>query len=541
MSAMKGIVAAPQPIACEAGRWALERGGNAIDAAVATAFAQAVVDPFNCSPGGFGTMHVFIADTGEDVVLDFHGRVGSGAHPSVFEKDVISQIEGHAERYDVRDHANQVGYRAITVPGMVKGLGLAVERHGRLAWREALQPAIRLARNGFEVYGELYRSWNEPTEPGHLDTLTRAQATKACEAIFTRDGRLYGPGEVLVQADLARTLEVLAAEGPDTFYHGSLARRIAEDLHRHGAFVTAEDLAAYAAEVRAPVIGPYRGWRVSSSPPPGSGVQILQILNILEGYELDAMDPASADYVYLWIQAQRYSFADRTRHLGDPAFVEVPVDLLTSKAYATELRRRIDAGESVEVPKVAAPRPEHTTQVTTLDGAGNAVSLTHTLGTSAGVVTPGLGFMYNNAMYQFNPLPGSPNSIEPGKRRITGISPSFVFKDGRLRLALGGPGGTRILTGIAAVIVNVIDHAMTAVEAVSAARVYCDGPVARIEGRLFHGVEAALRARGERIRCSEFSYDPFFSPVSAIVIDAERNRATAASDPRAGGGVVVVR
>jgi len=411
----------------------------------------------------------------------------------------------------------------------------------RMVWREALQPAIGLARNGVEVYGELYRSWNEPTEPGHLDTLTRAQATKACEAIFTRDGRLHRPGEVLVQADLARTLEVLAAEGPDTFYHGSLARRIAEDLHRHGAFVTAEDLAAYEAEVRAPVTGPYRGWRVSSSPPPGSGVQILQILNILEGYELGAMDPASADYVYLWIQAQRYSFADRTRHLGDPAFVEVPVDLLTSKAYAAELRRRIDAGESVEVPKVAAARPEHTTQVTTLDGAGNAVSLTHTLGTSAGVVTPGLGFMYNNAMYQFNPLPGSPNSIEPGKRRITGISPSFVFKDGRLRLALGGPGGTRILTGIAAVIVNVIDHAMTVVEAVSAPRVYCDGPVARIEGRLFHGVERALRARGERIRCSEFSYDPFFSPVSAILIDAERDRATAASDPRAGGGVVVVR
>jgi gamma-glutamyltranspeptidase/glutathione hydrolase len=538
---MRGIVVAPQPIACEAGRAAFAQGGNAIDAAVATAFAQMVVDPFNCSPGGFGTIHVFIAETRLDVILDFHGRVGSRAHPAVFEKDVLGQIEGHAERYAVRDHANQVGYRAITVPGTVSGLGLAVERYGRLPWRELLQPAIRLARDGFEVNGELYRSWMEPTEPGHLDTLTRARSTEACAAIFTRDGSLPRPGEPLVQPDLARTFEVMAAEGPEVFYRGPLANRIAEDLRAHGAFVTAEDLAAYETEVRAPVAGLYRGCVVSSAPPPCSGPQILQILNILEGYDVGAMDPASPEYVQLWIQAQRYSFADRTRYLGDPDFVKVPVDLLTSKEYATVLRRRIDAGEPIAVPKVAARDAEHTTQVTTLDAAGNAVSLTHTLGTSAGVVTPGLGFMYNNAMYQFNPLPGSPNSIEPGKRRITGISPTFVFRDDRLRLALGAPGGTRILTAIAATIVNVIDHGMTAVEAVSAPRIYCDGPAARLEGRLFHAVAKALEARGERVWCSEFSYDPFFSPVQAIVIDADSDRATGASDPRAGGGMIVVR
>jgi gamma-glutamyltranspeptidase/glutathione hydrolase len=188
----------------------------------------------------------------------------------------------------------------------------------------------------------------------------------------------------------------------------------------------------------------------------------------------------------------------------------------------------------------AGDRDSHTTHVTTLDGAGNAVSLTHTLGTSAGVVTPGLGFMYNNAMYQFHPLPGMPNSIQPGKRRITGLAPSLVFEDGRLRLALGAPGGTRILTAVAMTIVNVIDHAMSAVEAVSAPRVYCDGAVARLESRLFHAVAAALAARGERPRASEFGYDPFFSPVQAIAIDPRTGRATGASDPRAGGGCVVV-
>jgi gamma-glutamyltranspeptidase/glutathione hydrolase len=539
---VRGIVAAPQPIACEAGRRALERGGNAVDAAVATAMAQMVVDPFNCGLGGFGTMHVFMAETGEDAVLDFHGRVGSRAHPEVFAPDVLGQIEGHAERYAVRGHLNQIGYRAITVPGVVRGLGLAVKRHARLGWAELLGPAVALARDGFAVYGELYRSWMEPTEPGHLDTLERARATDACAAIYTRDGRLYRPGEVLRQPDLARTLEALAAEGPESFYRGPLARRIADDLDRHGAFVTAEDLHDYEVEVRAPVVGPYRGHVVSSSPPPGSGVQVLEILNILEGYDLAALGPASSEYVLLWIQAQRFSFADRTRHLGDPAFVDVPVERLTSKAYAAELRRRIDAGETATVPRVAAAgeRAGHTTHVTTLDGAGNAVSLTHTLGTSAGVVTPGLGFMYNNAMYQFHPLPGLPNSIQPGKRRITGLAPSFVFKGGRLRLALGAPGGTRILTAVAMTIVNVIDHAMSAVEAVSAPRIYCDGAVARLESRLFHGVAATLTARGERLQCSEFGYDPFFSPVQAIAVDVDTGRVTGASDPRAGGGCVVV-
>jgi gamma-glutamyltranspeptidase/glutathione hydrolase len=538
---MRGIVVAPQPIACEAGRQALERGGNAIDAAVATAMAQMVVDPFNCGLGGFGSMHVFVAETGEDAVLDFYGRVGSRAHPEVFAPDVLGQIEGHAERYAVRGHANQVGYRAITVPGVVRGLGLAVKRYGRLPWAELLGPAIALARDGFAVDGELYRSWTEPTEPGHLDTLQRARTTDACAAIYTRDGRLHRPGEALRQPDLARTLETLAAEGSESFYRGPLARRIADDLDRHGAFVTVGDLHDYEVEVRAPVVGPYRGHQVSSSPPPGSGVQVLEILNILEGYDLAALGPASAEYVYLWIQAQRFSFADRTRYLGDPAFVDVPVERLISKAHAAEIRRRIDAGETAAVPRVAAgDRDSHTTHVTTLDGAGNAVSLTHTLGTSAGVVTPGLGFMYNNAMYQFHPLPGMPNSIQPGKRRITGLAPSLVFKDGRLRLALGAPGGTRILTAVAMTIVNVIDHAMSAVEAVSAPRVYCDGAVARLESRLFHGVAEALAARGERPKCSEFGHDPFFSPVQAIAVDPRTGRATGASDPRAGGGCVVV-
>jgi gamma-glutamyltranspeptidase/glutathione hydrolase len=535
---MRGVVVAPQPIACEAGRRALERGGNAVDAAVATAFAQAVVDPFNGGPGGFGSM--YIRQGGEDVIIDFHARVGGKAHPGVFADDVLGQIGGHAERYAVRDHANQVGYRAIGVPGMVKGLGLAVARHGRLGWADLLEPAIRLARDGFTVYGELHRSWTEPTEPGHLDTLARARATGACAAIFTRDGRLFLPGEVLVQTDLARTLETLAAEGPESFYQGALARRIAEDLAAHGAFVTAGDLARYEAEVQAPVEGTYRGHRVRSSPPPCSGVQILEILNILEGWDLGAMDPASAAYVDRWIQAQRQSFADRARHLGDPEFTEVPVGRLIAKDHAAEVRRRIEAGAVPLTPAASGGGPEHTTQVTALDGEGTAVSLTHTLGTSAGVVTPGLGFMYNNAMYQFNPRPGSPNSIEPGKRRLTGISPTVVDRDGRLRMVLGAPGGTRILTAIAATIVNLVDHGMTAVEAVSAPRIYCDGAVARLEPRLYHQVREALEVRGERLLCSDFSWDPFFSPVQAIVVDPDTGRVTAASDPRAGGGIAVV-
>lgn len=533
----KGMVVAPQPIAVEAGVEILRQGGNAVDAAIATAFAQGIVDPHMCGIGGFGSMLVYTSADQRSTMVDFHGRAGTRATPDMFAGAIEGKVLGHAERYMVRGYVNQLGYRSVVTPGTVAGLHEAWRRFARLSWADLVQPAIRLAREGFDLPGEVARHWTERPEPGHADGLARLGATAESARIFLKDGDLLRAGDRLVQPDYARTLELLADGEAEVFYRGEIAERIAEDFAQHGGLLTRDDLAGYRVDVYEPVSGTYRGYDIVSSPPPGSGVQVLEILNILEGFDSAGMQHDEAPYVELLARAMKLSFVDRARYLGDPKFVDVPVERLLSKDHAADLRRRVERGEQTDEP-VPAGQPESgdTTHVTAVDAERNCVSLTHTLGSASGVVTPGLGFTFNNCMYQFDPVPERPNSIAPGKARITGLSPSIVFRGSQPFLVVGAPGGTRILGAVVHTILNVLDHAMTAVEAVSAPRWHWEATTIDIEPRLYHHVRAELEAKGLALRCSPFSYDGAFARAHAIVIEPGTGRLVGGADPRGGGG-----
>jgi len=534
----KGMIVATQPMAVEAGVQMLRKGGNAIDAAIATAWAQGIVDPFVAGPGGFGCLLVYSSKERKATMIDFHGRCGSKATPDLFQKAYEGRIYGHADRVKVKGDINQVGYLAVVTPGTVAGLYTAWKRFGSLPWGDLFEPAIRLGYDGFSISGNLAKDWTAKTESsdGVVPFFRKVQTTGASAKIFLNKGKPWKPGERLVQKDHARTLERIAAGGMDTFYRGELAQEIVEDFRKRGGLLTQEDFENYKVDVYEPVRGTYRGYEIVSSPLPGSGPQVIQILNIMEGYDISAMEHNKAPYVELLARAQRLSFIDRVRYHGDPKFSEDKTRLLISKDYAAELRKYLDRGTFPEDIHSPSEVPG-TTHMSVVDEDGNCVAFTQTLGSASGVVTEGLGFTYNNCMFQFNPMPGKPNSIEPGKARITGISPTILFRKGRPFLVLGASGGTRILASTQHMINNVIDHGMTVVEAVSAPRWHWEDRVIEMEPRIYHHVRAALEAKGLSLKCTKFSYDPAFSVQNSILIDPRSGRLHGGGDPRGGCGV----
>src|SRR5438270_1782396 len=532
---MAAMIVCPQPLAAEAGLEVLRRGGNAVDAAVTTAFCQGVVDPQMCGIGGSGLMLVHRAERRVTETIEFHARAGLQVRRDQWEAVFVKES---ADRYNfvVEGGVNDAGYESGAVPGTVAGLALALERHGTITWAEALSPAIGLAAGGFPVSASLRASWLGELSPDQLPMGERIQVTAAAKAVYTNRGRLKELGEPLVQADYARTLETLAAQGPETFYRGELAARIAADFQANAGFISAEDLAGYRAEVTAPLESSYRGLRVLAPPPPAGGLPLLQMLNFLEGYDLAALEWPSLEAARLRVEAMGWAFADRERHLADPLFAEVPVGRLLDKGYAADARRRLASGERfAPTPLVEGPT---TTHLCCVDGEGNAVSLTHTLGTSSGVVTEGLGFSYNNYLNCFDPRPGRVNSLAPGKTRITMMVPTIAFEGRRLRLVAGAPGGTKIVTAVLQAIVNLVDHRMTPVEAVSAPRVDYQADTVVAEGRIPASVVGGLRDAGYRVDRRPLNYDWYFASCQLIAVDAE-GRTSGASDPRRDGGTAL--
>jgi gamma-glutamyltranspeptidase/glutathione hydrolase len=533
----RGIVVAPQPIATEVGAEILRAGGNALDAAIASALAQGIVDPFNCGIGGFGTMLVHHAPSGKTSAISYHGRAGSLARPDVFADKVVGQIHGHAERYEVQGAINQIGYQSVVVPGVPAGFEMAHRAFGKLPWAQLFEPAIQLARDGIPLPGEVYYQWVDLTEPGHKSGFDRMHATRACADVFAPGGEMLKPGELLRQPDYAASLERLAKHGAQDFYRGELGRAIASDFASNGGLFTAEDLAAYEAKTEAPTRGGYRGLNVTSTPLPASGVQIVELLHILEEFDLASLlQEDEAAYVHLVGRAMLATFADRARFMGDPAFVQAPVERLTSKAYARDLARLVRGDQPITVEGLNYLESQHTTHVCVVDSEGTAASLTHTLGSASGVITPGLGFIYNNCMYQFHPIPGSPNSIAPGKSRLTGAAPTIVFRDGRVWLAVGALGGTRMPTAISNTIIGIVDHGMTPVEAVEAPRFHAEGPWLEMETRLYWRLHKSLKKRGWNLRPSKRAYDRAYALVFAAMIE-EDGSFRGGSDPRGGGAV----
>jgi gamma-glutamyltranspeptidase/glutathione hydrolase len=463
------LVVSQSDIASRVGADVLEQGGNAIDAAVATAFALAVTHPTAGNIGGGGFI-VFKPPKGEPAAYDFRETAPAGAAPAMFLKD---------GQYDVDLHHHS--HLSVGVPGTVAGLHLAWSAHGKLAWRRLVEPAVALARDGFPVSVDLAMSLE-----GQLPRFRRYPASLAQ---FSRDGAPYRPGDVLRQPDLARTLGRIAEHGPEGFYAGETAELIEKEMAANGGLITRSDLRAYRARARVPLRGTYRGYDVITMPPVSSGgTTLLLMLNVLEGYDLAASGFGSARTLHLMAETMRRAYADRARHLGDPDFnPAMPIERLISKAYAAGLRRTIREDRASASSPASFEWPVEsgeTTHLSVVDAERNAVSLTYTLeyGYGSAIVVPGAGFLLNNEMGDFNAGPGlttaegligtDPNLAQPGKRMLSSMTPAILTKDGELFMVTGSPGGRTIVNTVLQTILNVVDHGMNAQEAVDAGRVH---------------------------------------------------------------------
>ena len=469
LRATHGMVVSQEATASKVGAGVLKAGGNAIDAAIATAFALAVVHPAAGNIGGGGFI-VFRPASGDPAAYDFRETAPAAATPAMFLT---------AGRYDSAKHHES--HLSVGVPGTVAGLHLAWKQHGTLPWKRLVQPAIALARDGFPL--------SEALAASLARVLPSMKRYPASIAQFSRNGVPYGPGETFRQPDLARTLARIADKGPAGFYEGETARLIEREMAANGGLITRGDLKAYTPERRVPLRGTYRGYEILSMPPISSGgTALIQMLNVLEGYPLAANGWGSAQNTHLLIEAMRRAYADRARHLGDPAFnPSMPIDRLISKDYAASLRATIQAGRASRSSPASFewPRePGETTHFSVVDAARNAVSLTYTLeaGYGSKIVVPGAGFLLNNEMGDFNAGPGltdatgligtEPNLAAPGKRMLSSMTPTIVTRDGRLFMVTGSPGGRTIIATVLHTILNVIDYGMNAQEAVDAARFY---------------------------------------------------------------------
>lgn len=524
------MIVAPETLAGEAGLEVLERGGNAVDAAVTAAFVQGVVSPLSTGLGGWGLMVVHDAESGVQHCLDFQARAGSRVREDQWASIFLGQTP-EKNLYRVEGAVNDIGYGSIGVPGVVRGLAEALARFGSIGWEQAIAPALALARAGVRASRSLLD--NNVRAP---ETRARLGASTDSARIFLPGGQVPAIGDRLDTSDLAATLGRLATAGPDDFYEGEIARRIADDLTAHGSTIAAEDLRDYRPRLRAPIRSTYRDVEIVTAPPPSGGTALVQMLNFLEGYEPSRWDAGGADAPDRLAAAMAWAFADRDRLLGDPEFVSVPTDRLTSKDYAAEARARFAAGDRF-LP-TSTLEEVGTTHVSVVDGHGNAVALTTTLGAYSGVVSPGLGFMFNNHLALFDPRPGRANSLAPGKTRITMMTPAVVLDGGRVRAVIGARGGTRIVGTVLQVLLHLIDGGAGVLEAVCAPRVDCQGEEVVLEGRIRTGVAAELARRGWRVNHLAESWSMYFAKAQVVQV-APDGTCTGASDPRGDGGLAL--
>jgi len=534
--ARHGIVASTSPIASEVGAEIMRRGGNAIDAAVGVGLALAVVWPFAGNLGGGGFMLVRKSD-GTAEVIDYRERA-----PLAATKDMYLDKSGQV----IKD-SSVVGYRAVGVPGSVAGMALAEERYGKLKWADVIEPAIKLASDGFVV--------NYVTAKGLEHSAKLLSRFPDSDRIFLRNGHYYQENEKLVQPELAATLTRLKENGPREFYEGETALRIVSDMKANGGLVTAEDLKSYEPTVRKPLTGTYRGYEIVTMPPPSSGGALLiQMLNMLEHYDVGTMGHDSSDEIHLLVEVMRRAFADRAAYMGDADFVKVPIAGLTSKKYAAERLKNIDPEKATPSSDIQAGSPigyesAETTHYTVVDSDGNVVSNTYTLnaGFGSGVTAKGTGVLLNDEMDDFTSKPGSPNmfgliqseanAIAPGKRPLSAMTPTIVLKDGKLFFAIGSPGGPTIINTVLQVIVNVIDFKMNLQEAIDSPRFHHQWMPDRIAWEP-DGLNKDTRAVLEKHGYAFSDRPGYLGDAEGIMIEPGTGMRLGASDPRSGGAPV---
>lgn len=501
-SANHGMVATSHTLATEVALKVLEDGGNAVDAAVTAGFALAVTQPRSGNIGGGGFMLVSKGDGSEPEAIDYREKAPSGATETMYQD----------ESGEVVQNRSRFTHLAAGVPGTVAGFAMALERHGTLPLKQALAPAIKLAREGFIVPQRFSEGLEQAKE-----RLQRWPAT--LETFYKEDGSTWQAGERFRQPELADTLQRIADKGVKGFYEGETAQLIVDEMEKHGGLITQQDLEEYQPVVRNPVHGNYRGYDIySMSPPSSGGTHIVQILNILEGYPIQEYGHNSAETIHYMAEAMKLAYADRSEYLGDTDYVDVPLKGLTSKSYAEELRQGIKPDEARPAGEIRYGQPPgyespETTHFSVVDKWGNAVSNTYTINFSygSGITVQGAGFLLNNEMDDFSAKPGVPNAygliggeankVEPGKRMLSSMSPTIVRKDDRNFLVTGSPGGSRIITTTLQVIMNVIDHGMNIQTAVSAPRIHHQWlpDEIRVEQGISPDTVRLLESRGHKV------------------------------------------
>jgi gamma-glutamyltranspeptidase/glutathione hydrolase len=552
--AQRGIVVSAHELASRAGVEMMQAGGNAVDAAVATGFALAVVHPAAGNLGGGGFMLIRMVD-GKTHFIDYREKA-----PAAATRDMYLDAQGN-----VIESASEIGYKSIGVPGSVAGMVYAEQKFGKLTLKQVMAPAIRLARDGYAL------GWGEARDlhDKHLGEFAESRR------VFQREGNYYQPGEIFRQPELARTLERIAAK-PDDFYHGRLAQELAAAMQKGGGLITADDLAHYEVREREPVRGTYRGYEVISAPPPSSGgTVLLESLNILEGYDLGKLGNRSAESIHFTTEAFRRAFFDRAEFLGDPDFAKIPVAQLIDKKYGAAWRDSIDDSHAspskdlkrpaifteLEQYALAHPQPlgfheaPHTTHYSVVDAEGNGVAVTTTINDWFGsrVTADGLGFLMNDEMDDFSAKPGAPNAdgliqgaanaIAPGKRPLSSMTPTIVVHHGKTLLVLGSPGSSKIITTVANVLMGVVDYGMNIQEAVDAPRFHNQWlpDVLNVEQWFSPDTVQALRKMGYNVEFGLHNGEevsPYWSEAECIAIDTRTGERLGASDYRSNGKAV---
>jgi gamma-glutamyltranspeptidase/glutathione hydrolase len=503
----KGMVVTPQPEATETGRDILAAGGNAIDAAIATALVQSVVDPLMCGIAGFGSLAVYRPSTKLHTYYDFHSPTPGGVRPDMWE----SLIEGEARDgygFVLKGNVNDIGYQSICVPASLKAYAEAHRDHGTLPWAELFGPAIAYAEGGWDVRPHVHTFWTEEGMMGRVGNAERISFTPAARALYCRaDGSPKRVGDRVVNPDYGAVLRTIARSGADAFYRGEIADAIDADMRTHGGLLRRSDLEKFQIVRNTPLSRAYRNFRVTSNQAPGGGIMLLEMLGTLDNFDLPVLGHNSVEYIRVVAEAMKAATRDKDLFIGDPAFVDVPTERLISKKHCAEIADGIKRGKKVEVARFNAGLPsKETTQVSICDAEGNCVSMTHSLGMPSGVITKGLGFMYNGCMGVFDPRPGRAGSLAPGKARFSSICPSIVFENDKPVLVIGAPGATQIAMGVLQVTLNVLDFGMTMLEAVSAPRFSATSNMLDLSNRIPRSTERELVGLGYQTVRSPLSH-----------------------------------
>jgi gamma-glutamyltranspeptidase/glutathione hydrolase len=527
----KAMIVAPQPEAVEAGRSILAAGGSAVDAALACAFTQGVVDPLMCGIGGLGSMQVYDSATGRHVVLDGLSTCPAACTPTMWES-IFERECSDGYGYVLSGHLNELGRTCVTTPGILRLFEQAHATFGRLSWPDLLNPAIDCASKGWTIRPHVAGVFATNDAPyGRLPYVAKLAATPDGQALYLRpDGTPKRVGDRVENPDLAATLTSIAKDGVEDFYHGRIAERIVADMRSHGGLLSATDLANFRARTHTPLEITYRGRRVTTPPPPAGGIVVSQMLRILERFDLTALGHNTADYIRTVAEAMKIAGRDKENHIGDPDFTVPPLAHLLSDHYADDCAALIRGGEKTSLPRVGSDS-RHTTTVSCVDARGMVVSMTHTLGVPSGVIPPGTGFMLNGAMNWYDPRPGRPGSIAPGKRRFSSMCPTLVFEGQTPVMTLGAPGGAWIGVAVLQALLNVLDWGMTMQEAVSAPRFSATTDIIDISNRIPSDVQRAVESLGYQVRRSALSY-PFAAPHGITLWDG---RLEGGADPQRDG------